>query len=295
MHKRFWTGPKQRERLNLLSIVYGLISAVGWGAGDFIGGLASRKTGAVRAVFYGESIGLSILLIIVLIIGEPSPTGREWLFALAAGVCGTMGILLLYHSMTLGLMSIATPVSALLAAVIPVLIGAFTEGFPRVTTLVGFVFALYAVWMISQGEDGVKDILAHIADLKLPLFAGIGFGLYFILMHEASRVSTLWPVIAARSGGVAIIGTYLLIKRETWSVERPAWPFIGLNGVLDIIGNSFFVLAGQAGRLDVASVLGSLYPGGTVLLAWIFLRERLSRNQWIGILSALLAIILLTV
>lgn len=280
----------------MLSILLGLISAVGWGAGDFSGGLAARRTGAHRAVFYGEIIGIFILLILVAIFGEPVPDLRVWLFALLAGALGTIGLMLLYHSMTLGLMSIATPVSALLAAVLPVLVGMIREGFPGWLTFIGFGFALFAVWMISQGEDGVTDILAHIADLKLPLLAGLCFGLYFVVVHEATRDgATLWPLVAGRTGGLILVGAYLLLTRTSFAVTPSAWPFITINGIFDIVGNGFFILAAQAGRLDVSAVLGSLYPGATVILALIFLKERLSRAQWIGIAAALIAIVLMTI
>ncbi len=215
-----------------------------------------------------------------------------------AGAIGTMGLILLYHSMTIGLMSIAAPVSALLAAVLPVIVGIFREGFPEWLTFIGFGFALFAVWMISQGEGGVTDILAHLSDLKLPLLAGIGFGFYFILMHEATNTgATIWPMVASRSGGLILITTYMLITRvfvESGRLFRLAH-YRPLNGVLDISGNIFFILASQIGRLDVAAVLSSLFPGATVMLAWIFLKERLTRNQWIGIGSALIAIVLMTI
>ncbi len=281
----------------MLSISLGLIAALGWGAGDFTGGLASRKTGAHRTVLYGEIIGIFILFLIIAVVGEPVPNLRSWMFAMLAGALGTLGLVLLYHAMTLGLMSIATPVSALLAAALPVVIGVFREGLPAWTTFIGFGFALFAVWMISQGEDGVTDILAHLADLKLPLIAGIGFGLYFVLMHEATNTgSTIWPMVASRSGGLILITAYMLISRTAWKVEDvSAWPVIALNGLLDISGNVFFILASQMGRLDVSAVLSSLFPGATVMLAWIFLKERLSRNQWIGIGAALIAIILMTI
>jgi drug/metabolite transporter (DMT)-like permease len=279
----------------LLSIVYGLAAAIGWGAGDFTGGMAARKTGAYRVVFYGEISGIILLVSVTLLFKESFPGASVMLTALLAGAFGTAGLLLLYHSMTLGLMSIAAPVSALLAAALPVLIGAFKEGVPAFLTYIGFGFALFAVWMISQGEDGVRDILAHIADLKLPLLAGVGFGLYFVFMHEATRTATLWPMVASRSGGIILMALAMTVRRDSWTVDKTAWPLIALNGVLDVCGNGFFVLAGQAGRLDVASVLSSLYPGGTVMLAWIFLKERLSQNQWIGIFSALAAIVLLTI
>lgn len=280
----------------MLSILFGLISAIGWGAGDFTGGLAARRTGAPRAVFYGEWVGIFILLLVVWIVGEPFPSARILLIALCAGTIGTAGLLLLYYSMTAGLMSIATPVSALLAAVLPVFVGMIRDGFPGLATFIGFGFALYSVWMISQGEDGVTDLLAHISDLKLPLLAGLCFGLYFVIMNEAIHDgATFWPMVASRTGGLILVSLFLLFTRASLAVTRAAWPFILVNGVFDVMGNGFFILAAQAGRLDVASVLGSLYPGGTVILALIFLKERLSRAQWVGIAAALVAIVLMTI
>ena len=278
----------------MLSIIFGLSSALSWGAGDFTGGMASRKTGAFRAVFFGEVIGLIIILVTAMIIWQPIPALPIWLISMAAGALGTTGLLLLYHSMTKGLMSIATPVSALLAALLPVVIGSFTESLPTLLTFIGFIFALAAVWLISQSENGVKNILTHITDLRLPLLAGVGFGLYFVLIHAATHTATFWPMVASRMGGILILTLYMILRRESWKVEKGAWTLILLNGILDIGGNLFFVLAGQTGRLDVSSVLSSLYPGSTVVLAWFILKERISRTQWIGIIAAMIAIILFT-
>ncbi|HNE05124.1 MAG TPA: GRP family sugar transporter [Anaerolineales bacterium] len=278
------------------SIILGLLSALSWGAGDFTGGLAARKVGAYRSVFYAEVIGVIFLFTVLLFTNEPLPDTRAQIFAILAGVFGTLGLMLLYHSMTLGLMSIAAPVSALLAAVLPVLVGVFTEGLPDALTVIGFGFALLAVWLVSQSEGGVKDILSHLSDLKLPLLAGIGFGFYFVLMHQATRNGgAIWHMVFSRSGGMMLIIAYLLVTRSSWKIDLSAIPVISLNGILDLGGNFFFILAGQAGRLDVASVLSSLFPGATVLLAWIFLKERLNRNQWIGVVCALIAIVLMTI
>lgn len=279
----------------MLSILYGLASALTWGAGDFTGGLAARKVGAFRSVFYAEVIGIALLFIAVGLTGEPMLSPRSAVFAVFAGALGSVGLMLLYHAMSIGMMSIAAPVSALLAATLPVTVGMFTEGLPKSLTLIGFGFALFAVWMVSQSAGGVKDILSHLSDLKLPLLAGIGFGCYFVLMHEATSAGgTIWPMVFSRAGGIILITSYLFITRSTWKIELSSLPIISVNGVLDLGGNLFFILAGQAGRLDVASVLSSLFPGATVVLAWIFLKERLNRNQWIGIASALIAIVLMT-
>lgn len=281
----------------MLSILFGLGAALGWGAGDFTGGIASRKTGAHRAVFYSEIVGVFLLIAMQAIVREAFPTLQSWFFAMFAGAIGTLGLMLLYHSMTLGLMSISAPVSGLLAAMLPVIVGMVQEGLPETPTVAGFVFALAAVWLISQSEAGIKDILSHLSDLKLPMLAGLTFGLYFVLMHQAtSDGGRVWPMIASRTGGTIMIASYMFFSRTSLKVtDRSAWSTLVLNGIFDVGGNIFFILAGQAGRLDVASVLSSLFSGVTVMLAWFFLRERLTRGQWVGVLSALIAIILMTI
>lgn len=265
-----------------------------WGAGDFTGALAARKTGPLRAVLYGEVVGLILIAAVPLLAPQQLPDVPAWIYSVAAGALGTSGLVLLYGAMAAGTMSIAAPVSALLAAALPVIVGSISEGLARPLTFLGFVFALAAVWLISQSGDGIKDIFSHLAALHLPLIAGVGFGLYFVFMHAATRQSTYWPMVASRAAGFAVMAAFVIGRRDTLAVKREAWPLIGLNGFLDVSGNLFFILAGQVGRLDVASVLSALYPGATVLLAWIFLRERLSRTQWLGIFSALIAIILFT-
>ena len=278
-----------------MPILYGLGAALSWGAGDFTGGLAARKVGTYRSVFYGEIIGVLVLMIPVILVAEPLPSLKTWLLCMFAGLLGSIGLLLLYHSMTLGLMSIAAPVSALLAASIPVIVGIFTEGWPQFLTIIGFGFALFAVWMVSQSENRAVNIFAHLSDLKLPLLAGIGFGSYFVFMHMATQDGgVVWPMVASRLGGMSLIFTYMLVTRTSWKIDPTAWPMIFMNGILDISGNFFFILAGQTGRLDVTAVLSGLFPGATVLLAWIFLRERLTSNQWVGVASALAAIVLMT-
>jgi len=276
----------------LISIFYGLMSALIWGAGDFAGGIASRKTGAFRVVLFGEVVGMLILVPVALAVGEAIPDTMSWIQAAMAGALGTLGLVLLYHALATGTMSIAAPVSALTAALLPVIIGSFSEGIPEGSVLMGFAFALSAVWLVSRNHEEPRHILAHLADLRLPLFAGVGFGCYFVLMHSAARESTLWPMVASRGAGLAVIALFMLLRRDSYHVPRNVWPFIALNGILDIGGNAFYILAGQMGRLDVSAVLSSLFPGATIILAQFFLKERLSRMQWLGIGAALVAIVL---
>ncbi|MFZ5821162.1 MAG: EamA family transporter [Chloroflexota bacterium] len=285
----------------MLPIIYGLLAAAGWGAADFTGGLASRRTGAYRTVLYSEVVGLVFIISAVVLTQEARPAWPALALAGAAGAIGTTGLLMLYHALATGKMSIATPVSALMAAAIPVLAGTLMEGFPGVWTFLGFGLSLAAIWLISREAGNDSHILTHISELRLPLLAGIGFGTYFILMHNAAQTATFWPMIASRSGGTLIMLLYkapqssMPMRRDTWRVTRGAWPFIIVNSLLDAGGNALYLLSSQAGRMDVAAVLSSMYPAVTVLMAALILKERVARSQAIGILLALVAILFLTV
>jgi drug/metabolite transporter (DMT)-like permease len=246
-------------------------------------------------VFYGEAFGLVLLLGAALVLREPMLSWPKILLAGSAGAIGSIGLLVLYQAMITGQMSIATPVSALLAAALPVVVGAVTEGLPSTLKLAGFACALLAVWLVAQDDNGASRTQSmRLADLRLPLLAGVCFGLYFVIMHQASDGAVLAPMIASRTSGMLALLAFLLFRRESFQMDRPAWPYIALNAVLDIGGNAFYILAGQTGRMDVAAVLSSLFPGTTVLLAWLILKEKLNWLQWLGILAALVAIVLMT-
>ncbi len=277
------------------SILFGLLSALSWGGGDFFGGLASRKAGAYRAVLYAEVIGLAMLFGALAFTGETQPPLQKMLLAGLAGAIGTGGLLILYQAMIVGQMSIATPVSALLAATLPVVVGTILDGLPSLPKLIGFGLALLAVWLVAQ-EDSPKSQLMRFTDLRLPLMAGICFGLYFVLMHQASDSAVVWPMVASRTGGSILMLGFMLTLRHDWRISNSkAWPLVMVNAVLDVGGNIFYILASQTGRMDVSAVISSLYPGTTVLLAWIVLKEKINRLQWLGIAAALGAIALMTV
>lgn len=276
------------------SIGLGLLSSLFWGTGDFLGGVVSRRVGAVRSIFFIEVLGLILLLGLSPFFNEDFFGWQNFLIAFIAGAIGTLGLIVLYHAMTIGLMSVATPVSALFAAALPVLVSAVIDGMPGPIALTGFVLAFLAVWFISQdGEKGFH--LNKLTDLKLPLIAGFGFGMYFVMIHFASTESTLWPLITGRIGGSAAIIALMMVRRVSLSTETPKpWLMIAGNASFDVLGNAFFIFAGQAGRLDMATIMASLYPLATVALAGMILKEKLAIKQWIGIAFAIIAIVLLT-
>lgn len=273
------------------AVLYGLISALTWGAGDFSGGVAVKRSNPFGVVITAHALSLFLVVGLALVLGEPTPPMQDWLWGGLAGICGGVGLALLYQALAAGQMSVAAPVSALVAAALPVLIGYFSDGLPGWLTLIGFGFALAAVWLISGGVGVRLDQNS----LRLPLLAGLSFGGFFILLHRASSVSILWPLVAIRIVSITSLLSYCVVTRQSWIPARESWFPIVMSGILDSAGNAFYALSARIGRMDVAAVLGSLYPGSTVLLAWFILKERISRVQVVGILIALAAIVMITI
>ena len=279
----------------MLSAVYGISTAICWGIGDFIGGSQSRRAGAYGMTFGTIGCGLLLLLVVAVFFGGDSLSLSGWLLCIMAGVFDAAGILLLYLSMSMGRLSLAAPVSALSATALPVLYGILTLGMPKLVIIVGLLLALVAIWMVSQAETAEQGERIRVAELKLPLLSGVCLGAFLILMHSGSEHALLWPMVAVRTGGVAVLLLVRLMPLNAWirsTVPLP-WPIIAMNALLDVGGNGCFILAGQTGRIDVAAVLSSLYPGATVFMAWLLLKETISRLQLAGIVTALGAIALL--
>jgi drug/metabolite transporter (DMT)-like permease len=277
----------------MLSILFGLLSAVTWGAGDFCGGLASKRTNVYAVVVTSQTIGTGLLIGLTLVFRETLPPVSDLLWGAAAGMAGAIGLLALYRGLASGRMGLVAPVSAVGAAALPVIFAAFLEGLPGVLTLIGFVAALGGIWLLSR-PDSPTALALRLNDLGLPVAAGLGFGLFFVLIAQGNEHATFWPLIAARLASVSLMTLMARVNRSSVLPERSQLGLVALSGVLDAGGNAFFSLAVQAGRLDVAAVLSSLYPASTVLLAWLILKERLTRWQWVGVLVALTAIVLIT-
>lgn len=274
------------------TILFGLAASLLWGSGDFSGGLASRRANASSVVTTAYAIGFVLLVGLALLWREPFPAPIDMFWGGLAGLAGAIGLIAFYSALSIGRMGIAAPVSAILTAALPVLFSIFTEGLPGSLQLVGFVLALLAIGLISRPER----TKGRPEGLGLALLAGCGFGCFFILISRVSQGATFWPLAMARlSSVVFLVIVVLLIRRQGVLPKRKVAPLVILAGVLDALGNAFFVLATHAGRLDIAAVLSSLYPAATVLLAAIVLRERVNRIQALGILFALVAIPLISV
>ena len=278
---------------NIFAVVFGLASAISWGAGDFSGGMASRKSRASLVVWLSQLVGGGLLLLLALAFGESLPIPRDLFLGAAAGLAGVVGLALLYRGLATGQMGLVAPLTAVISASLPVFVSAVTEGVPPAAKLIGFGFGLLAVWFLSRPETGGQWQLAN---LWLPFASGTAFALFFVLIDQVTTGAVFWPLVAARVASVTALLAVLWLrgrgKRMMWPNGR-LLPLIALSGIFDAGGNAFFVLAAQSGRLDIAAVLSSLYPATTVLLAWLVAHERLRPVQWLGVAAAVVALLLI--
>jgi drug/metabolite transporter (DMT)-like permease len=268
---------------------FGLLSALFSGVGDVCGGVATRRARPFSVVLVAEVAGAALLLLAALIFGQPLPQPGDLAWSAGGGIAGAIGLLALYTALGRGQMGIVAPLSAVIAAVVPIAAGALLEGLPSPAQLTGFVFALLAVWLLTNTGAAGQSL----RDLRLAIAAGVAFGCYFVLIDQAAPASGFWNLSFARTVPAIMLLVLMRAIRHPLLPPREVLPLNVLNGSLDASGSVCFVLAAHLGRLDVASVLASLYPAATLVLACLLLRERLARPQAMGAAAAFVAILLI--
>lgn len=237
----------------------------------------------------GQSLGFAIVLVAALAMREalPSAVGLAW--AGAAGVCGIVGLVAFYRALSIGRMGIVAPVAGVLGAAIPVLSGALSQGLPSALQGLGIAIAIVSVVLVTRPGDEPPRPNDRRA-LALAIFAGVGFGLFTTLLHQAGDGSIPWLIVATRVTSVAILGVAVLATRDVVAAKATWVGPAVVAGSLDVFGNGFFVAAAQTGRLDIAAVTSSLYPITTVILARLLLGERFAHVHVAGVAVAAVAI-----
>jgi len=285
-----------------MEVILGLGAAIAYGAGDFAGGLASRRTNVLVVVGLSQVIGTTSLIPALFLVGGQL-TESAMIWGALSGIAGGIGVMLLYRGLALGRMSVVAPVTAVLAAIVPVAFGLFEGERPTILALTGVVIALGAVGLVSAAPDpgrpgggaGTDDPNARNEPSGIieALGAGIGFGFFFVLLAEAGSDSGLYPILFARVGSLALVGTILLFTRPAVVGLRESRSGIIVAGVLDVAANVLYLLATRQGLLSLVAVLTSMYPATTVLLARTVLHERFARAQTVGLILAAAAVALI--
>ncbi|MEB3034120.1 DMT family transporter [[Mycobacterium] nativiensis] len=279
----------------MIGAALALLSAAGFGVSDFAGGLAARRVPALRVVLVSYPLALVLLGGLAIGVGGPIPPGAiGW--GLASGVALGLGGWWFYAALGAGPISVVSPVSAVLTAGVPVVIGLIQGERPGSVAAMGIVLALVAVVLVSrQATD--EDVRPHRFTRKvawLTVGAGVTFGLDFVFLHEAPADSGLWPLAFARIAAAVLVFTAATGAGELRLPSGGAMKLAVLAGLSDTGANVAMLLALRGSELSLASVLISLFPAVTVVLAIVLLRERVHRGQLVGMAAAVAAVAMIT-
>ncbi len=264
-----------------------VLSSLTFGASDFIGGLAARRVPTLVVVVWSELIGLVTILAVAPLFGPPDITPTEIAWAGAAGVAGAVGFIFLFEGLARGRMAVVSPMTAVVGAALPVVVGIGLGERPELLAWAGMLLALPAIWMVSAvGGDATRGS----ARAGYGVVAGIGFGLFFIFMAQTSEASGLWPLAVTRSSALLVMVPTAGIRSVSLGWPRAAaWQVVAV-GVGDIAANAFFLVAVRSGLISLIAVLSSLYPIVTVLLARFVNREHMRVTQTVGVVMSVVAV-----
>ena len=274
----------------LQSVVFGVLAALAMGASDFVGGWAARRSPFPVVIASTHACGLLSITAFAALRGVPWPSSGSLGWAAGSGVAAFVGLAALYRAMAVGRIGLVAPVSGVVAAAVPVVLTMMAHGLPASGQLVGFGLGMVGIWLIAQSSEAGSGLRG----LGEALLAGAAFGAFFVTMARVEGPSMPWSLAAARVVS-CLLATALVFARgpSAFASARPLFPVLALAGGLEVSGVAFFAVASQSGRLDVASVVSSLYPIPTIVLARIVLRERMNRTQITGIVAASAAIALI--
>jgi len=268
-----------------------LAASLSWGLADFFGPLKGRTLGALRVLLVAQLVGVAAIALAVPV-RATGPASAAVLLAVPASFSGTLGLYAYYRGMAVGAMSVVAPVAGI-SAVVPVIVGFASGDRPSQLQDAGMALALGGVLLASrEHQEGVGRRFASGAGLAL--LAAVGFGGYFPLMHAAGDADFWWASLIFRTTSLLIVATAVAVTRTQLGVPQRALVVVALVGIGDTLGNVLFAASSHYGLVSVTSVLASLYPIVTVVLARFVLRERVDRSQQLGIAGTLAGVALLS-
>jgi drug/metabolite transporter (DMT)-like permease len=266
------------------ALLLALGASLAWGVADFVGPWQGRTLGALRVMLWAQIGGVVAIGVVVAARGH-GPHHWAVLWAVPAAVSGTLGLYAYYRGMATGTMAVVAPIAGA-SAIVPVIFGIATGDRPHTVQFVGIACAIVGVALASQEHQAGEKRFA--AGAGLALLAAVGFGFYFPPMHAAGAADPWWASFVFRvTAGLLVMGV-VAVRRP--NIRLTGWPLVVVLVVVgcgDTLGNLLFASSAGRGLVSLTSVLASLYPIVTVVLAALVLKERVARLQLVGVILTL--------
>lgn len=277
-----------------MGILFAGLSALLFGCADFSGGIATRHSPVLAVLVVSQLAGLALALVAAPLLGSETVTLTDLLWGAAAGLTGSLGLALLYKGLAVGIVSVVSPVTAVIGAAVPVLAGVLLGDTPGIAGWAGITLGLPAIALLAWQRMGQVDTTTLRRSLRYAVAAGAGFGAFFILISRPAHGAGFWPLVAARATSITVVSVLALAHRGRFRITRESSGAVVIAGVFDMAANIAFVLASRLALLPVVSVITSLYPAPTVLLGRLVLGERLSPARIVGLVLAISGVILMS-
>lgn len=277
------------------SALFAIVSAVLYGAGDFVGGLTSRRASTLAVVFVSQLSGAVVVLAMLPLLPTASVIRSDAVWGSVAGLAGGAGVALLYRALAIGTMSVVAPATAVCAVAIPVAVSVALGERPSGLSLAGMAVALAGIVLVSQSPGDSAGTREHATQaLLIAIASGVAIGMFFLALARTAPAAGMWPLLAARGVSALLFAAMALVTgRGALRMPVRVVPMAMACGLLDMSANALYVVATWGGSLSVIVTLASLYPASTVILARIFLHERLARLQIAGVVACLAAIVMI--
>jgi drug/metabolite transporter (DMT)-like permease len=275
-----------------VAVFLGVLVALAFGSGDFVGGRASMRVSTAAVLVVSQACAVTAAVVLALVVGARVAPHDVW-FGVAAGAANVVGLGLLYRGLATAAMGVVAPVTAVVAAVVPLTWGLTHGERPSAVVLAGLVLAISAAGVLAVEPDATKGRLAP--GFLTAIGAGGTLGGSLVLFAQTSSASGMWPVFAARAAAFVLAAAAFVWFARRRAVRLPTGSTRGLAvaaGFLDVAATALIVLAVRRGLLAVVAGLAALAPGFTVVLAWVVLHQRLARYQRAGLALALVGLVL---
>lgn len=275
----------------LLAIALGLGSSIAWGVSDFLGGFQARRLPVLTVLLVSQPVGLVLVVAYALAVGGDPLSTFGLLTGAGAGAAVVLALGAFYRAMALGSVSVVAMIGAL-GVLVPVAAGILRGEEPETIQMVGAVAAISGVAFVAR-EPGSELAGASRMSLGLAALAALGFGVFFLGIDASAGERPAWTIVAARAGGVTVVLAAAAWARPSMRIDRRMAPTLVAIGTCDVLANSLFALATTRGLLSLVAVAGSLYSVVTVMLARVFLGERLAGSQRLGLALAIAGVALI--
>jgi len=274
-------------------IVLGIGSAASFGAGDFFGGMATRRARGILVAGGSQLVGALALLVLLAVVRPALPDASALWIGAAAGTLGGIGVAALYRALSMGSMGLVAGISGIGSVLVPLGFDVFVARAPIGPWQIAGVLCAGAAGLAAGGavRQGVSGRAVGLA-----MLAAIAFGGWYVLLDLGAQQGPIWALVGSRWSASALMVVLVLISARGTvgpSVAR-TWPMILCSGLLDVGGNGLFVVSSTQISVGLAAALSGIYPLGTMLLARIVLRESLPPLGMLAVALALAGVVLIS-